>query len=393
MSRKFYFSFLAFVLTLAATVALVIGYNTKTSAASTNAALSALPASDFVIYFDAQRALNETLPTLLAGNPPLLAKMNAHLDEFQKKTGINPRAFESIAIGGRLSPARPHDARTVVIARGSFNADELLETAFAAAKANGEKFQKEEQFYEGKKIILIRQSRTSKYEAELNEKAAAATIQIDPVLTKTPPAGSGTGFGPGRNAKESQRPPLEVLEGTPSGKVKIRDAMALVVLDNNTLAIGELEGVRAAIDASLGRERVDDELVRLATQTPNAVVGFSGKIPQGLAGKTSGNSSIEKYFASIRQFYGSLSANGTEAETMLTLRTETAEQASEIGQALNAIKSLSAFGFSRSSSGNATKADSLADLLKGLSITTQGNEVQIDVKIPQGSFAPLIRTF
>jgi hypothetical protein len=372
MNRKFYFSLLAFVLTLSATVAFVVGHNTGTRAASTNAALAALPASDFVVYFDAQRALNETLPAILAGNPELLAKMNAHLDEFQRKSGINPRSFESIAIGGRISPAKPHDSRTVVIARGSFNSDELLENAFATAKAKGEKFQKEEQQYEGKRIILLSSPRSMKAEVEVNEKSTTATLSVDPVVT-TPPPGSG--------------------KGTSSGRGPRRDAMAIAVLDNNTLAIGELEGVRAAVDASLGRERVDDELIRLATQTPNAVVGFSGKIPQGFAGKASSNSAIEKYFAAIRQFYGSFSANGTDAETLVMLRTETAEQATEIGQALNTIKSLSAFGFAQSSGGNAAKADSLADLLKGLSITTQGNEIQINVKIPQGSIAPLMRTF
>jgi hypothetical protein len=392
MSRKFYFSFLAFALTLAATVAFVVGHGTATRAASTNAALAALPASDFVVYFDVQRALNETLPTMLASNPPLLAKMNARLDEFQKKTGINPRAFESIAVGGRVSPANPRDSRTVFIARGSFNADELLENAFATAKANGEKFQKEEQSYEGKRIILISHARGTKDEAGTSAKSTTATPQADTATTPPAPPVTGEGFGPGKDAKESKRPALEVLEGTPSVKVRGRDALAIAVLDNNTLAIGELESVRAAIDASLGRERVDDELVRLATQTPNAVVGFSGKIPQELSRKASPNISFEKYFASIREFYGSFNANGTDAETLVTLRTDTAEQASEIGQALNAIKSLSALS-GIASGGNGAKADSIADVLKGLSITTQGNEVQIDVKVPQGSFAPLVHTF
>ena len=353
MSRKFYFSLLAFSLTLLVTVALVVGYSTGSRAASTNAALAALPASDFVISIDAQRALSETLPAVLAGNPALLAKMNAKLEEFQRKTGINPRSFESVAIGGRISQAKPHDSRMVVIARGSFNADALLENAFAAAKAKGEKFEREEQQYEGKRVILISPTRNVKAEVEANEKSASATLGTD----------------------------------------SRRDKMAIGVIDSNTLAVGDLESVRAAVNASLGRERVDDELVRLATQTPNAVVGFSGKIPQNFASKVSSNSTIEKYFASIRQFYGSFSADGTNTETMFALRTETAEQASDIGQALNTIKSLSAFGFGKSSGGNAAKADSIADILKGLTITTQGNEIQINVKIPQGSFAPLVRSF
>src|SRR3954467_13319375 len=132
MNRKFYFSFLAFALALAATVAFVIG-SSAGRAAAPNSALAALPASDFVISIDVQRALSETLPSLLSSNPTLLSKLNAHLEEFQQKTGINPRVFESVAIGGSLNPKTSpgrHDSNVVVIARGSFKSDELLDAGF-----------------------------------------------------------------------------------------------------------------------------------------------------------------------------------------------------------------------------------------------------------------------
>jgi hypothetical protein len=353
MNRKSYFSLLAFALTLLAAMAFVVGRNSGASAASSSAALFALPSSDFVIHIDTRRALGETLPSLLSGNTALLARMNSHLEKFERETGINPRVFESVAIGGKIGSAKSRDSRTVVIARGSFNSDQLLETAFASAKAKGEKIQKEEQVYEGKRIILISSNRKSRAGAEVSEDADTAKSNVAP-----------------RN-----------------------DRMVLAVIDSNTLAAGDLQGVRAAIDASLGRERVDEELVRLATQTPGAVVGFSGRLPQGFAAKASPNNTIEKYFASIRQFYGSFSVNGTDMDSLVAVRTETPEQAAEIGQALNTIKTLSAFGFSRSSGGDGAKANSLADLFKGLTITTQGNEIQINVRIPQGSVAPLLHTF
>jgi hypothetical protein len=361
MNRKFYASFLAFALTLLATVAFVIGNNSGTRAASGNAALAALPASDFVINIDAQRALNETLPSLLASNPTLLAKMNAELERFEKETGINPRSFESVAVGGRLTNGRAQASRAVVIARGSFNADAMLDNALAMVKAKGEKIQKEEQQYEGKRIILISHP-------ERKKEASTSSENAHPVV-----------IGKDKDVDYIISP--------------VDNRMAIAVLDSNTLAVGDLDSVRSAVDASLGRNRVDDELVRLATQTPNAVVGFSGKMPQSLTEKSSASKgSIEKYFASIRQFYGSFSANGTDAETLLAVRTETAEQAGEIGQALNTLKTLSAFGFSQSSGGDSAKRDSIAEALKGLTITTQGNEVQINVRIPQASIAPLMRT-
>ena len=348
MNRRFHFSLLAFALTVSAAVAFVVAHNTGTRAASTNGALAALPASDFVISIDVQRALNETLPSILASNPNALAKLNAHLDEFQRKTGINPRTFESIAIGANFGPARK-DARGVVIARGSFRSDELLETAFAAAKAKEANFQKAEQQYEGRTIFLVGSVRDLKGEID---------------------AGKTLG---------------QVLSESKSEK------MALTALDSNTIAVGELDGVRAAIDASLGRGRVDDEMVRLASETPGAVVGFSGRVPENFGGKAA-NNTIEKYFLSIRQFYGSFSADGTDAQTRVTLRTDTAEQANEMSEALNALKALSAFGFSRSGAGSAREA-SVGDVLKSLSVTTIGNEVQISVKVPQSSFAPFVKSF
>ena len=352
MSKKSYFSLLALALTVLTAVAFVVGYNNRASDASTHAALAALPASDFVVSIDARRALNEILPSMLASNPAEMAKVNAKLDEFQLKTGINPRSFESIAIGGRISAARPHDSRTVVVVRGSFNSEELLETAFSTATTRGEQFQKEEQKYEGKKIFLVSSTRNMKADVEAGKTVAQVRAKRE------------------------------------------MDRMAIVALDANTLAIGNLESVRAAIDASLGRDRVDDELIRLATNTPNAVVGFSGRIAPTEVEKSSfANNPVAKYFSSIRQFYGSFSSDGSNAETSVSLRTETVEQATDISQALNTVKSLSSFGFSRSTGGDAAKVTSIADLLKGLTITTQGNEVQINLTIPHGSFAPFLRRF
>ncbi|HWT02442.1 MAG TPA: hypothetical protein VN256_19475 [Pyrinomonadaceae bacterium] len=387
MNRRFNFSILAVALVALAAVAFVVGHNAGTRAAGVNGALAALPASDFVIGIDAQRALNETLPALLASNPAALAKVNTELEEFQRKTGINPRTFESIAIGGSFPPDKSRgNGRAVVIARGSFRADELLETAFAAAKAKEPRFQKEEQLYEGRTIFLVGQAETPRTTVEAQKKTSTVTRQSEPAAA-TPPNGSGAGIGPDQDSKA---PPLEVLEGdhtVRAVRAARRDRVAVTVLDANTIAAGDLDGVRAAIDASLGRNRVDDELVRLASETPGAVVGFSGRVPQNFGGKV-GDSVVEKYFASIRQFYGSLGADGMDAQARVTLRTETAEQANDIGQALNALKTLSAVGFAGPGSKNA----SVGDLIKSLNVTTLNNEVQISVKIPQAIVTPVVKS-
>jgi hypothetical protein len=332
MSRKFYFSFLAFALMIVATVAFVIARGTR--AASASAALSALPASDFVVGIDAQRALNETLPSLLASNPTLLAKVNAKIDEFEKKTGINPRSIESIAIGGRFNHLHS-GANGVLIARGSFNSDALIDAAFKAASEKAQ-LNKEEQEYQGRKIFLIREQRRTQSSAESKS-----------------------------------------------------DGLAVTALDANTIAAGDLRGVEAAIDASQGRDRVDDHLVQLATQMPNAIVSYSGKLPQNMSEKVvgPGNDQVAKYFASIREFYGSYSVDGTDADNIITLRTETADQARDISQAINGFKTLAAVGLSQSTGSNSAQSNALANAIQGLIVTAQDSEVRIEMKIPQASLA------
>jgi hypothetical protein len=206
-------------------------------------------------------------------------------------------------------------------------------------------------------------------------------------------AGAGTGVGP---AKDSKLSSTEAPEGQTSARLTAspptHEKFAIAAIDANTIAVGSLESVRAAIDASLGRNRVDDELVRLASSSPNAAISFSGRIPHSVAEKSAANNPFGKYFASIREFYGSFSAQGNEAESFIALRTEKVEQAGDISQALNSMKSLVGLGFAQSAD-NSAKANSLADLLKNVTITTQGNEVQINAKFQPGSLAPLMRHF
>src|SRR5947209_6976368 len=167
------------------------------------------------------------------------------------------------------------------------------------------------------------------------------------------------------------------------------DRFAIAAIDANTIAVGSPESVRASIDASLGRNPVDDELVRLASQTPNAVVSFSGKIPQSMTAKSTqgGDNPVAKYFASVRAFYGSFAVNSTEAETNAAIRTETAQQASDISQAINALKGVANIGISQSSG---KEMAAVSDVLKSLSITAQDNEVHIDFKISLTNLAPFI---
>ncbi|MDT4966557.1 MAG: hypothetical protein QOJ64_1294 [Acidobacteriota bacterium] len=388
MNRRFYFSFLALALTVATAIALVAGNSTSKSAGLTSSAASALPASDFVIIVDVQRALNDALPTLLSSNPAALAKVNRDLAEFESKTGINPRVFESVAIGGTLRPnARlGRDPGAVVIVSGSFKSDELLATAFEAAKKESQ-FEKTEQQYEGKTIFVIRSVRRLT-KRESNEPAPAIV----------PPAGVAlVAPGPTKDSTASVRSSLTILEGHPSARLGVlytdSDNFAVVALAPNMLAVGSVESVRASIDASLGRNRIDGEMVNLAMENPNTIVGFSGRIPQNSQKTDATNLGIPiaNFFASVREFHGSFGLNGSDTESSIAVQLETSEQAREFSQAINSIKGLASFGVARSIGPDQASRDAIAAVLKGLTIDATGNELRIDLKIPQSSLAPLIR--
>jgi hypothetical protein len=386
MKKKIYVLALAMALMLAL-VAFMSGTSLRAASVPSDNALASLPASDIVITIDTQRLLSETLPVVLAENPTLLAKLNDKIETFNKESGIDLRTFDSLAVGLRFKSPASHNFDAVVIARGHFNANQVIDAGFAAAKKKGD-FQKRDELYEGKTIFVIlpqqRQSTTSNSAGKAGEVRGA-------ILSAEPSAQTNdTASSPATEKEKSTTPRFEA-EGR--RRRNRAEQMAVVALDANTLAVGDVKSVRAAIDASLGRERVDDELVRMATQIPSALVGFSGKIPPSVTEKMekSGQGIESKYMASIRKFYGSLSTVGTDAETFIALQTEKANEAQDISQALNAMKLLG--GLSSKVQPGRSDVRSLVGLLKDLSITAQDNEVQIRLNIKQKDLAPFMRRF
>ncbi|HYE66517.1 MAG TPA: hypothetical protein VD966_13095 [Pyrinomonadaceae bacterium] len=394
MSKKTHASFLALVLILAVAGLISSKIEQPAEAASTQAstALAKLPASDFILLVDAQRLMTDTLPSFLATNPALLARVNARIERSKEVAGIDLRTLDSIAIGARFTGASANEFNFVAIAEGRFDANALIEAGFAAAKLRG--VQREEQQYEGKTIFVIIPPQKKRPEQDSNKTASTASNdKSEPVAEKRVEIGPATPC-------PDETPTFKASVTSPdranaSVKKKRAEEIAVVALDANTLAFGNPESVRAAIDTNAGRGHVDDELVALATITPQALIGFSGKIPPAVVEKFGGQSTDPKIklAASVRQFYGSVSAVGTDLETFLTLRTENATQAHEIKEALDALKLISSFAVRRPSTGNHAKIRSLSDLVKELSIVDQGNEVQIRAKLTQAHLTPFMRSF
>jgi hypothetical protein len=306
------------------------------SAQTTTAARVAvpLPASDAVLTVDLKRLLTEAMPRALAGDAARLAQVNADIEQFKTRTGIDARAFDTLAVGARIvklaSGATKID-NVVAIARGTFKADALIASARAASKGA-----MTEQSYGGKTV----------YVTAINDR-----IKV---------------FG--------------------LAKMHVSD-LALAVLDANTLAVGDPDGVRGSIDAMAGRGRVDQTLLSSVQASPD-IIAFAGNVPPGaFANADTGLPNVDRAIASIRSFYGSFGTTPAGYQMTTVLRTGTAADANQLYKTADALKQI-APGFISMAGERWKFANGLVNNLK---LTTKGSEVQLRLDVPQSDMASILR--
>lgn len=335
-------------------------------AVAANDPLTSLPDSDGVISVDVQRLLNDVLPSVLKDDQARLAEVNAKIDAVKTRTGIDVRAFERAAIGMRFVNSTPDKlaVESVVLARGRFNAQTMLNAGLLAMK---EKHKYAEQKYGGKTIYV--------FDAD-----ELFGVYQQTVIT------AGTGESSGSK-------PVRVAQDNIQKILNFKGEFGVVALDTNTLAFGQLSRVRAAIDAAAGRGRVGAALTQLATRDPNAVIGFGANAPSNVS-KYFGldaTDDIAKTLDTIRQVYGSVNSSAGGGFEMQTFaRTDNAAQAQDVYNTLAGFRDLGGF-FASNLSGDKGKLAQTA--LDNLKITKEANEVQIRLALAQADVAMLVRVF
>ncbi|MBV9210337.1 MAG: hypothetical protein JOZ52_06890 [Acidobacteria bacterium] len=336
----------------------------KTTVKTTNDPLAVLPESDGVVSIDAQRLLNDMLPSVFADNPTKLAEINARIDQTKTRTGIDVRAFERVAVGMRFVNTAPDKlaVESVALARGKFNAQEMINAALLATK---DKYKYTEQKYGGKTLYVFNAD-------ELFGKGELPQATIDAETRKS-----------GGKAAQVADDLLQKI-------MNFKGEVAVTALDANTLAIGQPARVRAAIDAGKGRGRVAESLTQLATRTPDAVVGFGANSPANVS-KYFGldaTDDIAKTIDTIRQVYGSVTSAGGGFEMQAFARTDNQAQAQEVYNTLAGFKDLGGFFVANLSGDKGKLAKSALDNLK---ITKEANEVQLRLALAQADVAMLVR--
>ena len=326
--------------------------------------LMSLPESDGVVSIDVKRLLNEMLPRVLVDDPTRLADVNARIDQLKTRTGIDVRAFDQIAIGMRfVDGEKPNSIKvdSVALARGRFNAQAMLA---AGLLAEGSKYKYTQQKYGGKTIYIF------------NSDDLFGKDQLPHVTV-------------GEEAKKTGGKAAEIADVLLKKIMNIKGEVAIVAVDANTLAIGQLTSVRAAIDSIANRKGANIALTALATRVPNSVVGYGVNVPAN-ASRYFGfdNDQIAANIDAIKVAYGSVTSNAAGFEMQNFMRTATAPQAQKVFEMFVGFKDLGGF-FASSLSGD--KGKLAQNALENLKITKENNEVQIRLGLAQADVAMLIR--
>lgn len=334
MTRKFLYFVIALVTVLGLHDTGGAQPSKKPAAQPASNLFSALPESDGLAQVRVKHLLNEVMPRLLASNQAKLDETNAAIERFKTRTGLDPRAFEQVALSVRYSyPAEGvTKVQTVALANGTFSAGAMV--AAGRVAANG---RYREENYQGKTIYIF----------TLNDQ-----IRI---------------FG--------------------LFDFKIRE-LAASPLDTNTLAVGDPISIRSVIDVTRGRKRSNEELIALASRDPQAVISFGSNItPTLLQNLNIGNDSIASDLSGVRQAYGSVGATERDLELFLGARTISADAARDLGDTLEGLKQFGALFIGRLTGAKGVLAKSA---LTNLKITTQANELQIRTAVAQADVGPLM---
>ena len=296
--------------------------------------MSSLPESDGVAQIKVKQLLDEAMPRIFAGNPAKLSEVNASIDRFKDRTGLDPRMFQQVALGVRFTyPAEGvTKVQTVALANGSFSAAAMM--AAGRVASNG-KYREEK--YQDKTIYIFTLDENLKllglFDLRINELAAAP-------------------------------------------------------LDANILALGDPAAVKNAIDASRSRKRANAELIALASRDPNAVIGFGSNVTEQLIGNLDiGNAPIAADLRTLRQVYGSVGTTTNDLQLFLAARAVNAQAARNLGDTLEGLKQFGALLVGRLSGAKGVLAKSA---LTNMQIVSQANELQIRTTVPQADVGPLL---
>ena len=308
---------------------------THVAVAQNSAALANLPEADVLIYVSPQRILNEAAPRVI--QPAELTKMRSSFAELKKSIGIDPSAIEYLVIAvrfnkpaGDLSFVAPD---LMAVMGGDFSSDSLLTLGqlYLQDKARVEKH--------GSKSITV--------------------VKVDPI------------------AAQVDKMPI----------LKPYSEVGIVPLTANSVAIGNLRYVNAAIDAAEGTGRINPATLQSLLRDPNVLLSASGA-PLAAFTKSFGLMGLENTSRESRcdtqfgNFYAAITMTGTSFSLRGAMNADNPDTAKIIN---NLLSGLMQQGIS------AVPDKDAQAILKNLKMSPRENEIVWEADIPEKTVADFIR--
>ena len=313
----------------------------KAVKAQVNPMVALLPASDAVVTVNGKRFFGEALPKALASNQKLLGEILAKVDSIQTKTGVDLRRFDSLVGGVNIikKAGNDFDFDPVVVARGTVDSTAVIDGVKKTANARIR-----EESLDGRTIVVI----------------SAADVLAN--LNANPGDANAT-------QKQSE----------------FVNDLAITAIDANTIAVGSLVRVRETVAR---KSTVAPELTELLGKKAPALVNFAAKVPGGMSTLLPlDNDDLGMNLDSIKTVYGNADLTAGQASISITGRTLQPQQAIDLKGTFEGLRDI---GKSFLGASKAADKQLYARLLANVRITQVGNELSLDLAIPQSDIDLLV---
>jgi hypothetical protein len=305
------------------------------TAVAQSSSLANLPEADLLIYVSPQRILNDAAPKILA--PKDLEEMRGTFAQLKSSIGFDPATVEYLVIAvrfnkpaGDLSFVAPD---IMAVAGGDFNADSLLQLAQLSAQDR---------------------LHTEKYGAK-----TISSMKIDPI------------------AEEAEKNPI----------LKAYTELGAVALTANSVAVGNIRYVKAAIDATEGNGRIKAETVQSLMRDPNVLLAATGSPllafvrSFGMLG-TETTPREARCDSNFGNFYAAVTMSGANYSVRGAMNADNPDTAKIITGLLSGLMK-QAIG--------AVPNDGAHTILQSFRMTPKENEIVLEADVPGAIIADLIR--
>ena len=315
----------------------VLSITSVAVAQNSAAALASLPEADAIIYVSPQRILNEAAPRVMA--PAELTKMRASFAEMKKSAGVDPSGIEYLVLAVRFNkPAADLSfiaPDVMAVVGGDFSSDSLMTLGqlYLQDKARVEKH--------GSKSITV---------LKLSD--------------------------------------LGVSEIAKMPMLKSYEEVGIVPLSANSIAIGNLSYLKAAVDAADGNGRISATTIESLLRDPNVLAAATGA-PLGAFAKSFGLMGLENTARESRcntpfgNFYSAVTMTGTNFSLRGAMNADNPDTAKIIN---NLLSGLMQQGIS------AIPDKEAQTILKTLKMSARENEVIWEADIPEKVVADMIKS-